>query len=731
MSVTSIAETTTSAQVHPAIIALQREQKRRRELEAYLAWEDELFANPHLSATHKLTLRATRRAAERAQTRDETGKARVNLGSIAEQIGTSPDTVSRSLKVLETTGALESAVRHELQETGEIWKRVYVAMNDEALQKPKALAPEKPRNHGGQRYVCPKCGNDEHLKIRTRRTLVCPCGHESLIEETEQAQEPQPAEPAASSPADTLYQQDAATEAEPDHTGKLRHIRKPVTPPMPQDAATEEPLSAAAALLGAIAGPALEHIAMNRWGDNKYRTIARTLTEADVFAHLRGDECYGASCRYPDGTTRALCWDGDNAGEWHLMETAARTLAEVGYLPILEPSPSGRGGHLWIIFDALVDAEIARRQVYQLVPDLATLKEYWPGPVGTEGWNRVRLPGGRYVRLKGQPWCHLISVADGEVSQNGEEAARLLLNHQTPAPQFPPQGRNFEPQAELSAPADQVVLPTICNASTEIDATWQAKYGDQPLWFAFTPTYVAAWWNEQHPIESLVTTNRGGYASADWRGETEPSVYIRREKQRFEDYGASARRPDGGPDTGDALELQTRLSQASKSAVLCQAGKELVTRARTDLENAARDRQPIPDWLEPIITDAGRAHYARLRGYDDALGGVTGFQPLPIAESLPLAETKRQASATESPSGVPLTAERQQDTTSGEPGATVPEQSVGTLLVAETPTRQAEIRPAAPCPVCGSTTERLKYGKEWVCAGCDPNPFTKRSATCA
>ena len=48
---------------HPAVLALQRTEQRVRELETYLAWEDQLFANPHLSATHKLTLRATRRAA--------------------------------------------------------------------------------------------------------------------------------------------------------------------------------------------------------------------------------------------------------------------------------------------------------------------------------------------------------------------------------------------------------------------------------------------------------------------------------------------------------------------------------------------------------------------------------------------------------------------------------------------------------------------------------------------
>ena len=42
--------------------ALQRSQQRNRELEHYLKWEERLFSNSHLSATHKLTLIATRRA---------------------------------------------------------------------------------------------------------------------------------------------------------------------------------------------------------------------------------------------------------------------------------------------------------------------------------------------------------------------------------------------------------------------------------------------------------------------------------------------------------------------------------------------------------------------------------------------------------------------------------------------------------------------------------------------
>ena len=82
-----------NTQPSPALLsAFKRAQERNRELEAFIRWEDELFSNSHLSGNHKLEIRATRRAVQRAQTHDEQGRARINLTTIAEQIGVSPRT---------------------------------------------------------------------------------------------------------------------------------------------------------------------------------------------------------------------------------------------------------------------------------------------------------------------------------------------------------------------------------------------------------------------------------------------------------------------------------------------------------------------------------------------------------------------------------------------------------------------------------------------------------------
>jgi hypothetical protein len=146
-----------------------------------------------------------------------------------------------------------------------------------------------------------------------------------------------------------------------------------------------------------------------------------------------------------------------------------------------------------------------------------------------------------------------------------------------------------------------------------VDPQWQARY-DTPegkrFWFAFPPSYVAAWWNERHSVDELLPSERNGYGLASWRGERTASVA--KDGERWADFGAAARRGDGSPDTGDALELQVRLSQAPKPEVKREAARELLKVARQDLEHAARSGAVIPTWTEDIVTDAGCEHYANV-----------------------------------------------------------------------------------------------------------------------
>jgi hypothetical protein len=754
-------------------IALQRAQTRARELEQFIDWEDELFSNSQLSTTHKLAIRATRRAVQRGQTKDQAGRTRINMRSIAEQIGVSPDTVSRGVKFLQACGVIEDREnKTEIQEeTGERWTRVYVSLNEEKLSKPKEITPPEPRKQGGDRYQCQKCSErgckckGEKIKIRTTRTLVCKCcNHEVELDTTERDLSPEKqvaSEPNASIPPcqeddQNLEAQDAFSENEEgthiirtpkslesekqvastahtsieghEHQGleqpcaldgekevhtlqaqsrsqkqvastpndafaltqledtsngsgksNLRPLLKPerggmgtdATVPQVADAQNgsscsrsqddqggdspdadskgvgtgyplDDPqasLNAAAELLLTLAGPTPEHIEMARTGKAKYYTIKRPLTLSDILDHLRGGKAHGALCCYPENKTCGMCWDTDDTGSddgWQVLQDAMRVLSENGYLPILSPSPAGRGGHTWVIFDGLVDALEARSHVLSLAPALATYKEYWPGPKGSESsWNKVRLPGGRYTRPGVNAWCQLISVSDGEMATCGAESAQLLLQHQTPAGIVPIKASqaNFGEATKVTeetrkVPSGTLPVPSATqapNAShskvgtptstppSEVDPAWLARYGNTPegkkLWFAFTPRFIADWYNARHSVEDLLPSEGNGYGLASWRGERTASV--KKRSEHWTDFGASARRDDGSPDGGDALELQVRVSQAPKPEVLQQiVREELLPVAVPALEQAALSGQAPPS--DFIIRPAGYRHYARL-----------------------------------------------------------------------------------------------------------------------
>ncbi len=53
------------------LVAYRRVQARNRELEQYISWEDRLFSNPHLSASHKLVAREAVRVVRKNKKRDD------------------------------------------------------------------------------------------------------------------------------------------------------------------------------------------------------------------------------------------------------------------------------------------------------------------------------------------------------------------------------------------------------------------------------------------------------------------------------------------------------------------------------------------------------------------------------------------------------------------------------------------------------------------------------------
>jgi hypothetical protein len=125
---------------------------------------------------------------------------------------------------------------------------------------------------------------------------------------------------------------------------------------------------------------------------------------------------------------------------------------------------------------------------------------------------------------------------------------------------------------------------------------------------------LAAWFNRKNTLEGLHPRERGGMAYSPSVQERTPSTAYRAtpDGERWTDFSARARRPDGHPDGGDTLELYIRLRGGSKAAILAELGREMVAEARTELERAARSGTQPPLWMSEMMTPAGWRHYRRL-----------------------------------------------------------------------------------------------------------------------
>jgi len=385
-------------------------------------------------------------------------------------------------------------------------------------------------------------------------------------------------------------------------------------------------LAQAAHLLLSIAGPESSQIEMSKTGPAKYYSVGHALTLDECAKHLQGIKTRGATLRHPGQLTRALAFDTDvyrlYPGWWWVLG-AAQHLVEAGYRVLLEPSPAGRGGHMWIIFDDLVDARAARTHVVRLAPILADVGEYWPGPASAVKWNKVRLPGGKYVAPEFTAWCKLYDADRQLLSEHGLAAARVLLEYQTPTSIIPLLPLDYQ---ELQAPTDDrcigppaVPRDTIRrrNVTWRANAQQQQKYGttNRFLWFHYTPTQLADWYNARHTANDLLDFDRSGLANAGEIGRPErtPSLALTRDGQHWSDFGAEARRLDGRPDGGDVLELLVRMSGKCKAEILRELGQEMITETRAELERAARSGVLPEQWVQDMMSEAGWTRYWHLR----------------------------------------------------------------------------------------------------------------------
>jgi hypothetical protein len=372
----------------------------------------------------------------------------------------------------------------------------------------------------------------------------------------------------------------------------------------------------AAQLLVAIAGPEPVHIEMSARGPKKYYDMHRRFDERDARAHLAGYRTKGATLRYPEGKTRALCYDADTSEDWQCLQEAARILARSGYLPLLEASPVDRGGHLWIIFTGLVSVEAAQYHLLTLAPALKQICEYWP-----RSTYKVRLPAGMYVKPGFASWCTLTDAHGTLLATDGPQAASVLLEHQTPFEIISEVTRKqyeSRPDAECANTPDRQKTHMLARDTVDmgqVDAHWQQQYNSNALWFQFTPRQLAALYNKRHPLSETLRLEQNGMAFSPSVQERTPSTAITSDGQAWVDFSARSLQPDGKHDGGDTLELTARRngeSKAAKSNTLREAARMLVCEARAALEAAARAGEEPPTWVAQIMTEAGWQRYRSL-----------------------------------------------------------------------------------------------------------------------
>jgi hypothetical protein len=680
-----------AAALERAEIRIQELEQENSALHNEIRWIDKLLAVPAsiMSPSHKVTLRAAVKAYQKGKP-DENGMIQIESWKLCKTVGQSRQTFLDNLTYCAEKLGILTKKRERLvdSDTNDYTTNLSIGVTP-LVAHPHHYKVKTPRNHGGERLLCPHCQSD-----RLQRKVIMTCmncgsvldekislvnqgGHlddspHSQADQAETAHVEESQEPAPDTHVNLTPKKTTVLERQLEDSAAFLQ-QEPPTPLMSESADYAEEhqgqehlcpvntlsqadlLTHAAELLVEIAGPEPVHIEMSCRGPKKYYDVKRAITEQDAYAHLKGWKTKGAYLRRPDDTTRALCYDADTSQDWEYLLDAARRLSAAGYHPIVEESPV-RGGHLWIIYTHLVNATAAHQQAARVAPMLQQFKESWPG----SGPNKVRLPGGKYVKPGFAAWCKLYDAHGGLIAEEGQSAARVLLIYQTCADLVL---ENVN-QQDVPQQSDSLACPSTrtatdvgpCRSSDDhtsqpatvqheklssrtlhiaagVDHHWQQKYS-QHLWFHFTPAQLADWYNERKCVEDILPQEKNGMGLASWRGEQTASVGLR--EGGWVDFGASAQRSDGKQDGGDALELTVRINEEAKPEVMRELARQLVSEAREAMESAAQCGEYPPQWVQAFMSPAGWEHYHQLGVEADHkdraitepaphTGGVVGF----------------------------------------------------------------------------------------------------------
>src|SRR5215471_16137722 len=168
--------------------ALQRAQERIQELEQEnsalhneIRWIDKLLAVPAsiMSPSHKVTLRAAVKAYQQG-TPDANGLVQIESWKLCTTVGQSRQTFLDNLTYCTEKLGILTKKRERLVEndTNDYTTNLYIGVTP-LLAHPQEYKVEQPRNHGGERQLCPHCQSD---RLQRKVTITCmSCG--SVLDE--------------------------------------------------------------------------------------------------------------------------------------------------------------------------------------------------------------------------------------------------------------------------------------------------------------------------------------------------------------------------------------------------------------------------------------------------------------------------------------------------------------------------------------------------------------------
>jgi hypothetical protein len=168
--------------------ALQRAKARIQELEKEnnalhneIRWIDRLLAVPAsvMSPSHKVTLRAAVKAYQQG-TPDEHGMVQIESWKLCKTVGQSRQTFLDNLTYCTEQLGILTKKRERLvdTDTNDYTTNLYIGVTPR-LSHPQEFKVETPRNHGGERQLCPHCQSD---RLQRKVSMTCMnCG--SVLDE--------------------------------------------------------------------------------------------------------------------------------------------------------------------------------------------------------------------------------------------------------------------------------------------------------------------------------------------------------------------------------------------------------------------------------------------------------------------------------------------------------------------------------------------------------------------